>query len=295
MIYVGVESLQKGMILHDAVGHFPIGHIISGNDIPLLQKSRYVRQVSIFDLSELQIFVNTDSTRLMLVQEIRKDIEKNFLKSNFDKKVFADVLTTSMLLFYQQSFLLYQLLLLCLNHYDTYEHSMHVMVYAGMMGHYLHLTPEAMTDLLFGSAFHDIGKLHIGHSILNKPAGLNEVEFQEIRNHPTYGYSYMQYFPVVADRAKKIALEHHEKLNGSGYPQQLVGDQIDDLAKVVTVCDIFDAVVSKRSYHKQRTVTDGIRILRESVDKGELSSDYVELFVTNVLSYHISEAHRKVV
>ncbi|WP_286263789.1 response regulator [Thalassotalea atypica] len=117
------------------------------------------------------------------------------------------------------------------------------------------LTPEVITSLFKSAPLHDIGKVGIEDSILLKPGKLTDDEFAEMRNHPAYGRDAISAAETSIDSAdnflifaKEIAYSHHEKWDGTGYPQKLSGDDIPLSARLMAIADVYDALISKRVY-----------------------------------------------
>lgn len=130
----------------------------------------------------------------------------------------------------------------------TYHHSIRVQGYSIKIAKELNLSTEEINNIYFASLFHDIGKIDIDRYILTKPGKLTDEEFAEIKRHPQAGYNMVKstYYDEIAD----IILQHHERLNGSGYPNGLKADEILLEAKIIAVADTYDAMTSDRPYRK---------------------------------------------
>lgn len=110
---------------------------------------------------------------------------------------------------------------------------------------------------------HDIGKIGIADGILLKTGKLTEAEFEVMKGHSAIGYKILKNNPELKDIAKMI-LHHHERYDGRGYPQGLSGDAIPLGARIIAVCDAFDAMVTKRTYKEQMTIEEAYdEIIRE--------------------------------
>ena len=132
---------------------------------------------------------------------------------------------------------------------DTYTrgHSERVSRYSVLIGKHLGLSNEDLKILEIGGLFHDIGKIGITDSILQKEEKLTDEEYSEIKNHPSIGAKILSSASMFQDIIP-IVLYHHEKYDGRGYPQGLKGEEIPYLARIAAVADSFDAMTSKRSY-----------------------------------------------
>ncbi len=134
------------------------------------------------------------------------------------------------------------------DHY-TFGHSMRVCYFALVLGRELKLDHDELYQLELSALFHDIGKIGTPDAVLNKPSRLNEDEFQIMKQHPTNSYKVLKEF----EQFQTIALNarhHHERYDGRGYPDQLKGDEIPLGARIILICDTFDAMTSTRPYRK---------------------------------------------
>ena len=135
-------------------------------------------------------------------------------------------------------------------HSYTHRHSMCVTGFAVAFGLHYDMREIDIQRLATGALMHDIGKARIPIEILDKPHALNEEERTEMRLHPEYGAQILQSDAQFDQEVVNIAHQHHEFLDGSGYPQGLHDDQISDLIRVMTIADIFSALIDRRSYKK---------------------------------------------
>ncbi len=132
------------------------------------------------------------------------------------------------------------------------------------------LTDAYINDVVNSAPLHDIGKIKVSDAILNKPGKLTDEEFEEMKKHTIAGNEIIQQAMELVssdtgylNEAKNLATYHHEKWNGKGYPMGLKGDEIPLSARVMAVADVFDALVSQRSYKKPFTFEEAISIIEE--------------------------------
>lgn len=130
---------------------------------------------------------------------------------------------------------------------SVYAHCLNVALISRMIGKWLKLDDKERDILTLCGLFHDIGKTSIPNEILNKPDKYTDEEFALIQQHPLFSYKFLKYQPID-ERIKKAALQHHERWDGSGYPQKIEGDAIDDFAAIVAIADVYDATTAARSY-----------------------------------------------
>lgn len=147
---------------------------------------------------------------------------------------------------------------------DTYTvgHTFRVTMYALKLAEELYIKPEQLRALAQGTLVHDVGKISIPDSILNKPGKLSSEERIEIEKHPVYGYEMCRELGFMKEELS-IIRSHHEKWDGSGYPDKLQGEEITLLARIVAVADVYDALTSERSYRKAWTHNKAMNLLIE--------------------------------
>ena len=129
----------------------------------------------------------------------------------------------------------------------TFHHSTNVALLCRLMGKWLKLTEEDTRILTLSGALHDIGKTEIEKEIINKSGKLTNDEFDRMKKHTIIGYNLLKNLEVP-EPVKLSALMHHEKIDKSGYPLGIGQQRINDFSKIVTICDIYEAMTAKRSY-----------------------------------------------
>jgi len=151
---------------------------------------------------------------------------------------------------------------------DSYTrgHTERVAEYATMIAEEMKLPKQDRETISFGAALHDIGKLGVYEDILNKPGELDEKEWEVVKNHPVVGANIIKDMKFL-EAASDLVRHHHERLNGSGYPDGLKGDEISLGARIVAVADSFDAMTSDRPYRKGYSLEKAIELLKKQSDK----------------------------
>jgi putative nucleotidyltransferase with HDIG domain len=160
-------------------------------------------------------------------------------------------------------------LLVRLAHKDDYtaEHTRGVALRAVQVGEELGLAPVRLRELAVGGLVHDVGKLAVPNEILQKPGALTDDEFDVIKRHPELGSDLVRELGFSAQVAR-LVLDHHERLDGSGYPRGLGAPDLDIETRILAVCDVFDALLSKRVYRDAWRLDDALELLsRESGTK----------------------------
>jgi len=148
----------------------------------------------------------------------------------------------------------------------TYQHSVHVCILAVMVGISLGYSRPRVRELGMGAILHDIGKMFIPREILNKAEGLSEIDWEIVREHAWKGFNLMRRSNRVTLISAHVALQHHERLDGSGYPRSLCGEAIHEYAQITAVADIFDALVSDRPYRSAYSNKQALDILNSYRD-----------------------------
>lgn len=132
----------------------------------------------------------------------------------------------------------------------TFQHSIRVSILATMIGKWLGYSHVELIELGEAGLLFDIGKLNIPDFVLQKPTNVTLDEYELIKKHAQFGYSILLKTKGISSNIKYAALHHHERLDGSGYPLRLGENQIHDFAKIIMVCDVFDALITDRPYKK---------------------------------------------
>lgn len=162
--------------------------------------------------------------------------------------------------------------------YNIYTHSTNVCLYSIILGRRLGLSDERLQTLAEGSLLHNIGKLKIDKKIINKGGKLTLKELHIIRLHPVYGKSILEKNGERDEDLLDIVSQHHEKLNGTGYPYQLDGRKINYLAQIVTVADIFDALTTNRPYRSAISSYEAFSLMHSHM-QNEINMDILEEFI----------------
>lgn len=162
---------------------------------------------------------------------------------------------------------------------DTSAHNYRVCIYAIHLGKSLGLPDDSLRSLIKGAFLHDIGKIAISDTILLKPGGLDDDEYGVIKTHVLHGSEIIKAYSWLSD-AHDVVLYHHERFNGNGYPDGLKTDQIPLNARIFAVCDVFDALTSKRPYKGPYPVDYSLRIMRAEVGS-HFDPEIFDLFVKN--------------
>lgn len=167
---------------------------------------------------------------------------------------------------------------------DTDEHNYRVTLYATNLGKALSLSSIEMQALIKGAFLHDIGKIGIPESILRKPGKLNEEEFAIMQTHVNMGSAMVSEITWLDD-ARPVIEGHHEKVNGTGYPKGLAGEDIPLVARIFAIVDVFDALTSKRPYKEPFGYEEVFEILNQS-SGNHFDAHILDVFIKNGIAWH---------
>ena len=149
-----------------------------------------------------------------------------------------------------------------------YHHSVDVGIIAGCLSFWMGRSYHEIEETILGALLHDIGKALIPLKVLNKPGALTDEEMHLVRFHSLRGYKFLKQYGDFTQSVLLCALQHHERIDGSGYPMSVKGDKIHPYAKLIAIADVFDAMTSVRSYGKRATPYEAVEIMkREMVGK----------------------------
>ena len=167
----------------------------------------------------------------------------------------------------------------------TFKHSVDVATMSMIIAKQKNMKQTDVYNIGVSGLLHDMGKSKIPLSILNKPARLNDEEFAIMKSHPLLGYEILKDKKEVPQSVAFGVLQHHEKMNGKGYPLGLTSDKITPYAKIMSVVDVYDALVTERPYKKafsQRTAVEMIMSMTDDLDYDSMKS-----FLASVILYPV--------
>ncbi len=166
----------------------------------------------------------------------------------------------------------------------TFQHSVSVCALMTAFARTLALPREIIREIAIGALLHDVGKAKVPDGILNKPAKLTDAEFTKMKSHVVQSKIILQNTPGVSDIALDVAAQHHERHDGTGYPNKLKGDEISLYGQMGAIVDVYDAITSNRVYHKGMPPTEALRKLLEW-SKFHFKPELVQAFIRSVGIY----------
>lgn len=198
-----------------------------------------------------------------LDESVRLEAVKSLKSLDLDAVVYVANAISNQVMF--GSGALYDMDVVCGYDTMTYMHSVNVTILSVMTGIGMGLGNEELIRLGQAALLHDIGKTGVDPRIIKKPGKLTKEEFDEVRRHPVYGYEMLKKAGCVPESVMLAVAAHHENEDGSGYPYNLKSDEIPLHAKIIHVADVYDALVSRRSYKKSMNPADALENLMGGV------------------------------
>ncbi|MCF6093563.1 HD-GYP domain-containing protein [Microaerobacter geothermalis] len=169
----------------------------------------------------------------------------------------------------------------------TFRHLMNVSIYSGMLAKWLGLTKQEQMKLALAGILHDCGKIFVPNHILNKQGALTDEEQEEMKKHTEYGYQFLMN-NKISEEIALVALNHHERRDGTGYPKGIRDRHIDFFSRVVAVADVYDAMCSDRTYQKANSPYHVSEILWElSYDK--MDPQIVLPFIHGICQFFVGD------
>jgi len=146
--------------------------------------------------------------------------------------------------------------------YYTYTHSVNVCTFSIAFARYLGFNDEeSLNQLGTGALLHDVGKTKISDRILNKRSRLTTLEMELVKRHPRWGFELMRETNMISEESYHPIIQHHERIDGSGYPDRLTGDSIHIFSKIVGIADTFDALTTQRVYQPAVETFSALKIM----------------------------------
>lgn len=293
---VPCEFLQPGMIMASHVYNFD-GRVLLAKGVVLNQTyingliNKGVSSVYIEDEISQDIYISDvvlEETRRQTVKHVKNTLNNLYSKlTNNDtlniknvKKSISEILEQLL----NDKNCIYDLIDIRAVGDYLFGHSVNVCILALMTGLSLQLNRDQLEQLSVGAIFHDIGKALLPPHILNKPGKLDEDEFEEVKKHPEYSLTILRANSSIDSVSRMIAYQHHEKFNGDGYPQGRAGREILDMAQIVGMVDIYDALTSDRCYSKAMPPNEAYEMISGCGDH-YFKFDLVKAFLSRIAAY----------
>lgn len=216
-----------------------ISNILENQMVPLDAKASLIKEIAAATMYDLfQSDVNSENL-----------LKINTLVNNSIKLILTDKNA------------MYSMLKVTSYDYYTYTHCIDVATYALGFGCYLQLELDDLNTLGKAAMLHDLGKKNIPYEIITKNDKLTTQEYELIKEHPLHSVELLKQTGETNQKLLTLIAQHHEKCDGTGYPHQLQEKEIEDLAKIISVCDVFNALTTQRTYKNRMSSYDAFTIM----------------------------------
>lgn len=168
----------------------------------------------------------------------------------------------------------------------TANHCLNVAILALAFGRHLGYSHDRLQDLGLGALMHDVGVARTPKDILNKPGKLSQDEFEVMKKHPRDGYNVLRVTRNLPEASLEIILHHHERVDGSGYPDGLAGEDIKEHVRIVAIADVYDSMTSDRPYHEAKSPQDALTQMHKRAEQ-QFGRSLMEEFIKCVGIYPI--------
>ncbi len=268
----GVSLIPALTTIQDDHIKFLKNHTVDPNSISFLleDKETYGQSIKKVVNTSKALFNSIEASGKIPLMEIRKGILPSIQEASKNSNIFQLFETVK-----------------ATDEY-TYQHNIGVGILSTLIGRWLNLTESDISVLSLAATLHDVGKVKIPIEILSKPGKLSNDEFALIKKHTIYGYEILKDTIGLNQRVPLVALQHHERNDGKGYPLGLKGDKVDFFSKIVAVADIFHAMSSKRPYHDPIPFHEIVSQMRRGIF-GELDPTIVSVFLNNIMKKMVGE------
>ncbi len=307
IVYVDVQDLRPGMLLAENIYDLE-GNILLASGIKL--RETYIKKIeetpairiavhgneatavvsnvvqnkpqgSVVERKQQRIERTRHDARASMKQAIDELIAQDFGNATiiFDivERIINDILNSDDIVFHIDQ----------LRDLDVYllDHSINVTILSIVMGVVSGMNRSQLKILATGAILHDVGKLFLDQDLINRPGPLTPQEFQLVKHHSRLGYELLKKFPEFSDESALIALNHHEKFDGTGYPNGLKGDAIDLYSQIVGLIDVFDALTSDKVYAKKVSPYKAMQIIFKNANT-HYDQGLLMRFLTSVGYYY---------
>lgn len=167
-----------------------------------------------------------------------------------------------------------------------FHHSMNVAVMCGVIGKWLGIKGDELQELIMAGLLHDIGNTQIDAKIINKPGPLTEEEMKVVRTHTVLGYQMVKDRKSISSNIAQGILQHHERVDGTGYPLKLTKERIHRFAKIIAIADTYDAMTSDRVYRAKVSPFNVVETMMEEM-YNKLDPEICTVFLNNVRDYFV--------
>ncbi|QXM06319.1 HD-GYP domain-containing protein [Crassaminicella indica] len=302
MKLISTKDLKEGMVLaQDIIGKYDLVFLTQGTRITDEHIKRIQNMNIIYVYVMEQDAVKEEVLEYNLNNKIDKRLNEQYQKSlasfkrvyeevSLGKKIESEIIQESVSHLIQEVMIdnnvLSRLRRLEIVDDYTYKHSINVCILSVMIGKWMNYTENELNELGVAGMLHDIGKSKIPKEILNKPGRLSRNECKIMKGHATLGYEMLQRQDEIKFDICCAVLQHHERIDGRGYPLGLKGERIHEFARIIAIADIFDAMTSERVYKSKESPFKVAELIAQ--DRfGALDPYIANQFLWNISNFYV--------
>jgi HD-GYP domain-containing protein (c-di-GMP phosphodiesterase class II) len=289
----GRAMIEKGAYLDDIHIEYLVSKGIGGiyiqegepdDDELELQIPQYTKEV----IEKARV---EDRAKVQISESVKKRVGEGiqYLYSNTDSENFTEatenVTDELMKAIFSNDAVAVDIGMLKVSDEYTFKHSVDVATMAMIIGKQYGLTRDEVHEIGVAGLLHDVGKSKIPLEILNKPSRLTDEEFALMKQHSLFGFQILKDRKTFSEGIMLGVLQHHEKLNGKGYPMGSTSDKIHKYAKIISVADVYDALVTERPYKKGFPKSDAVEMIMAMT--GELDIAAMKSFLATIILYPV--------
>lgn len=286
MRYLPIDRINENTILASPIYGNNGTILLNANTV---LKRSFINRLALLGYPGLYIYDDIAKgveVKELISEEVRMKTIESLKTLNLDAcRVMANAIVDELL---QKSGISFDMVNIASFDNYTYVHSLNVAVLSVIVGIGFGLSNDRLNLLSQAALLHDIGKTKISLDILNKKEKLTDQEMEIIRSHPQEGYNMVKDNLKMSAVVKNVILSHHENEDGSGYPRHLKGDDIHFFAKIIHVCDVYDALVTNRVYRKAMNPAEALEYLMSNccvmfnIDCVQKIMEYVSPYPTGI-------------
>ncbi len=264
-------------------------HIREGEEDPVEEEKEIV--VSEQTMNTIQKLTVADRSKVMLTQSVKQRVSEGiqYLYSNAGADNFSDaanhIADDLMKAISDNDAIAVDVNMLKISDEYSFKHSVDVATIAMIVAKKYGMSNEQIHEIGIAGLLHDVGKSKIPIEVLNKPGKLTDDEFALMKQHTLFGYEILKEKEEISKAIKLGVLQHHEKINGKGYPLGICASRIHIYAKLLSVSDIYDALVTERPYKKAFSQRDAVEMIMSMTP--ELDITAIESFLGSVILYPV--------
>lgn len=289
-----IDKLDMGMILEEDIVDQKTGVILIAKNMAITKA--FIDKLIGIGIDEVRIKkeeIPIEKYNESLMKEYNKignQIGKVFNDIENGQKIKQENITKEIKGFVQEIIkerdILTQMRLLKRDGNYIFNHSLAVSTLAASLGKWMNYSQNEILELSIAGLFHDIGKLKIDNKIINNPANLTEDEFEIMRKHPFYSSQILSSSGKFSEDVILGVLQHHEKIDGTGYPNKVTGDRIHKYARVISICNIYHNLTSRRIYNDKESPLKVAEYIR-GASFSFLDPHMTQVFLKNIATFYV--------